>query len=378
VIVKATPRTRLASAVLASLVLHYAPAAHADKTAFRFTDLDWRDPHLFVTVPLLGCLDFTNFDSFGVVGLNPAVQNAIQTDTDSSGDLDRSFVVVFDALDQSASAGTLAFGGVTCTAPLAATTCEQTSPLFPGSYDNTPASCLAVIPGTTNVLYTPGIIAPNSPCFVAALGNITIDVMIPLSLTDAYIAATYVGDPATHLVDGMIRGFVTDAVASNTVVPPSIGVIGGKTLASLLRGGVGCCSQPSPATGDRDVGPGDVTGWYVYFNFTAAVVPYTELPTAVRPDPASSLELHAPMPNPFNPMTTIRYTLAQASFVAMDVYDAQGRRVTQLEQGDRDAGEHAVTWNGRDARGSAVNSGVYFVRLASSGEARVRKIVLLK
>ena len=367
--------TWLASAVLTGLTLQ---PAHAAKTAFRLTDLDWRDPHLFATVPILGCTDLTNFNALDVVGINPALQNAIQTDIDGDGDLDLNLLVVFDPLNQAGSGGTLAFGEVTCTAPLATTTCEPYSPLSLYAYDNTPVLCLGAIPGTTNAGYSPGLITSTVPCFVAALGDITLNALIPVSLKDAYIAATYSGNPASGLVNGMIRGFMTEAIANTTILPAWMAVVGGMPLSALFRGGVGCCSQPPPATGDRDVGPGGAAGWYVYFNFTAAVVPYTEPPTAVRPGPVSSLELHAPMPNPFNPLTTIRYTLPRASFVAMDVHDAQGRRVTQLAQGDRDAGEHVVTWNGKDASGVPVSSGVYFVRLESRGEVRVRKVVLLK
>ena len=373
-----TFRTCLAGAMLTGLALQPVPAAHAAKTAFRLTDLDWRDPHLFAIVPVLGCLDLTNFNNFGVLGINPALQNAIQTDVDASGDLDLNLLVVFDPLNQAGSGGTLAFGEVTCTAPLATTTCEPYSPLPLYPYDNTPALCLGAVPGTTNAGYSPALITPGSPCFVAALGDIVLDVLFPLSLKDAYIAATYSGDPATGLVNGMLRGFLTEVNANSTILPASLAVVGGMPISSLLRGGVECCSQPSPATGDKDIGPGGAAGWYVYFNFMATVVPYAETPTAVRPGRVSSLELHAPMPNPFNPLTTIRYTLPRASLVAMDVHDAQGRRVALLVQGDRDAGEHVITWNGKDAGGVSVSSGVYFVRLEARGEVRVRKVVLLK
>jgi hypothetical protein len=43
----------------------------------------------------------------------------------------------------------------------------------------------------------------------------------------------------------------------------------------LLPGGVNCCRQPSPQVGDKDTGPGGVSGWYFYFNFSAVRTPYT-------------------------------------------------------------------------------------------------------
>ncbi|HEX5130971.1 MAG TPA: FlgD immunoglobulin-like domain containing protein [Candidatus Krumholzibacteria bacterium] len=369
---------RLAGVALAVLVALPASAAHAAKTAFRLTDLDWRDPHLFAVISTLGCTDITNFNAFGVLGMNPSLQNSIQTDTDSDGNLDLNLVIVFDPLDQAGSGGTLAFGAVTCSAPLGTTACAPYSPLPLYAYDNTPAVCLTAIAGTTNAAYTPALVTPGSPCFVAALGNITLDLPFPLSLSDAYIAATYSGDPAVDLVNGLLCGFLSETVADNTIPPPSMGVVGGAALSSLLRGGTGSCSQPSPATGDKDTGPGGIPGWYVYLNFTATVVPYTDPVTGASPAPMPALELYAPAPNPFNPATAIRYALSRESNVALSVYDARGRLVAQLERGDRDAGEHVVRWDGRDAHGAPVSSGVYFVRLESRGDVRVRKIVLLK
>jgi hypothetical protein len=83
-------------------------------------------------------------------------------------------------------------------------------------------------------------------------------------------------------------------------------------------------------------------------------------------------------PNPFNPATTIRYSIPKAAHVTLRVYDAQGRLIKSLVNGKKRAGEHTATWNGEDDRGSPVASGVYFARLQSSGRGQARKIVLLK
>jgi uncharacterized protein (AIM24 family) len=83
-------------------------------------------------------------------------------------------------------------------------------------------------------------------------------------------------------------------------------------------------------------------------------------------------------PNPFNPATTIAYSLPKTGFVSLGVYDVQGRLLKTLVNETRTMGEHAVTWNGQDASGTTVASGVYFVRLEFGGQVRTRKIVLLK
>jgi len=83
-------------------------------------------------------------------------------------------------------------------------------------------------------------------------------------------------------------------------------------------------------------------------------------------------------PNPFNPMTRIRYDLARPGLVTLRIFDARGRLVDTLVQGPQDAGTHAVVWNGRDGRQVPLGSGVYFYTIRS-GDALLRgKMTLLK
>jgi hypothetical protein len=89
-------------------------------------------------------------------------------------------------------------------------------------------------------------------------------------------------------------------------------------------------------------------------------------------------ELFANHPNPFNPSTTIRYALGEAGRVRLSVYDASGRHVRTLVDGAEAAGEHTVDFDGRDDRGAALASGVYFYRLDTGNLTRTRKMVLLK
>jgi flagellar hook assembly protein FlgD len=64
--------------------------------------------------------------------------------------------------------------------------------------------------------------------------------------------------------------------------------------------------------------------------------------------------------------------------VQISIYVASGRVVSELANEEQVKGDHSVHWNGRDARGSMVSSGVYFVRLEANGETRTQKMVLLK
>lgn len=83
-------------------------------------------------------------------------------------------------------------------------------------------------------------------------------------------------------------------------------------------------------------------------------------------------------PNPFNPRTTIGFTLATAGTVELGIYDLQGRRVRQLLSEARSAGEHAVVWHGDDDGGIAMASGTYFCWLRAEGREFTRKLALLR
>ena len=84
-------------------------------------------------------------------------------------------------------------------------------------------------------------------------------------------------------------------------------------------------------------------------------------------------------PNPFNPTTTIQYSLPQASTVTLAVYDVAGRWVRTLVDGElKDAGPHEVDWDARDHRGQPLPSGVYFYRLMAGDQVLTGRAVLLK
>jgi len=89
-------------------------------------------------------------------------------------------------------------------------------------------------------------------------------------------------------------------------------------------------------------------------------------------------------PNPFNPSTTIRFALPEAGSVTLQVYTLTGQLVRQLANGKYANGRHEVVWDGRDHRGVAMASGIYFYRLEvhkQNGDApftETHKMVLVK
>jgi hypothetical protein len=89
--------------------------------------------------------------------------------------------------------------------------------------------------------------------------------------------------------------------------------------------------------------------------------------------------LHQNRPNPFNPRTEIYYELTTATTVELRVYDATGRLVRTLVDAHRQGpGAYVVPWDGRNQRGAAVASGVYFYRLDGAGGSETQKMVLLR
>ena len=98
--------------------------------------------------------------------------------------------------------------------------------------------------------------------------------------------------------------------------------------------------------------------------------------TPAGPVPAS-LELRN-FPNPFNPETTIEYALPAPGRVQLRVYSIDGARVRVLADGVQAAGAHRVSWDGSDAAGARVASGVYLLRVEAGGASLTRKVTLLK
>lgn len=85
------------------------------------------------------------------------------------------------------------------------------------------------------------------------------------------------------------------------------------------------------------------------------------------------------IPNPFNPTTRIAYSVpAPGSEIELSVHDSAGRLVATLVSGYREAGVHEAVWDGRDARGETVASGVYFARMDAPGCSSTKKLILLK
>ncbi len=84
-------------------------------------------------------------------------------------------------------------------------------------------------------------------------------------------------------------------------------------------------------------------------------------------------------PNPFNPTTTICFSVPEESKVEMDIYNIKGQKVKRLVNDDYPRGNHKVEWHGDNSTGKQVSSGVYFYRLKVNGKSiGVKKMLMLK
>ncbi|MBU1700021.1 MAG: T9SS type A sorting domain-containing protein [Candidatus Eisenbacteria bacterium] len=90
------------------------------------------------------------------------------------------------------------------------------------------------------------------------------------------------------------------------------------------------------------------------------------------------LALNQNIPNPFNPRTSIGFSLTAPGLVDMSVVDVSGRVVRTLVEGQQEAGQHIVIWDGRTNSGHEVSSGVYFLRMTAEGRLLKRMMHLLK
>jgi len=84
-------------------------------------------------------------------------------------------------------------------------------------------------------------------------------------------------------------------------------------------------------------------------------------------------------PNPFNPKTTIPFAVPAIAEVRLEVFDILGQRVAVLWDGEVAAGEHRLHWDGRDAKGRMLGSGVYLYRLQlPQGGIQIKRMLLVR
>ncbi|MDD3050803.1 MAG: carboxypeptidase regulatory-like domain-containing protein [Candidatus Cloacimonetes bacterium] len=83
-------------------------------------------------------------------------------------------------------------------------------------------------------------------------------------------------------------------------------------------------------------------------------------------------------PNPFNPQTTISFSLEKNSFITISIFNNKGQLVRELISEDFRAGTHTIVWNGLNSYGEKISSGIYFIRMNTPDFSKIHKTIMLK
>ena len=211
---------------------------------------------------------------------------------------------------------------------------------------------------------------------IITLINIILDNERPIFSETADYSTIFMGDNSVNIsADGPIAGIQLTVVTENLAINPdmdmniAVNEIDGvfTVLIYSIEGNVITNNiQLFTTTGEFDIPEiivANTDGQNVLVDFDALPENYT---------------LHQNFPNPFNPVTTIGYTLTSDSHVSLTVMDLMGKEVTTLINEVKPLGYHTIQWNGTNSSGNLVPSGIYVYQLKSNDGILNRKMVLMK
>ncbi len=114
--------------------------------------------------------------------------------------------------------------------------------------------------------------------------------------------------------------------------------------------------------------------------YKVALIDLPENPVANSDPSAPALQtaLLGNYPNPFNPTTTISYSLKDSAPVSVEIYNQKGQKVRTLVSEAKAAGTHSAVWNGTDDNGLGVASGIYYFKMNSGKYSSTKKMILMK
>jgi hypothetical protein len=137
---------------------------------------------------------------------------------------------------------------------------------------------------------------------------------------------------------------------------------------------------PMPSASSQAVIMGDgLGGAFLAHGSIQRIGPGGSVPTGIGDTPSvSAVALDPNYPNPFSAWTRMNIELAVESEVEVDVFDVAGRKVRELRPGRLGAGAGTIQFDGRDAMGRALPSGVYFYRVTAAGAVTTQKMVIAR
>lgn len=365
-------RRRLVVSLMMAVGLSAIAPEQADaqgRRAFRATKLAFRDPHVYVDALGTGaCSNITNPPGLLGISINKILSDFVTTCQPVTPGVaepctyDLNLVAILDpAIQTPGEGGALApclDGNVPCAASVSlfdsctrsggSIHCEgDTSATVETTYSNAGAglTCLDPFPGTfganNRTPYSPAIVPAAGPCLISGPVDFTFrfgsTFVIPIPLRGLQMAAQYVGDPATGLIKGIVRGFLPESAADVTSIEVTDPVPISIRLAEALPGGADKCYggerdgqpcskpqsfDPSQCPGgecrlscapagqvndnnkqdDRDRNPPDSPtgerGWWIYLEFEASAVTVPVPPTPTPTATATNTPLPTETPTP--------------------------------------------------------------------------------
>lgn len=256
-----------------------------------------------------------------------------------------------------------------------------------GAYGSVYQGDLVEVGGYIDEYYGLTEMAPHSSAGSAAVNIVSYNNTMPRA---AKVATRYLRDDT--LEDGdSVYGEAYESVWVRTVISTVMDTLGyGEYIISdtHVRADSVCVDPNIELTYQPTIGDFvSVTGFMDYEYGDFQITPYRddhvlapitgigdELPSVL---PAGGLQSIAP--NPFNPQTEIKFVLTRSNLAQLNIYNIKGEMITSLHNGTLEAGEYAMTWDGRNSAGQQLASGTYFARLRIGSEVyQVRKLSLVK
>lgn len=165
---------------------------------------------------------------------------------------------------------------------------------------------------------------------------------------------------APPVINSLVTAFWNDPAMSSS------------TTAQVLRDATEDYSFKYPTTAvSYTAGTGNQPiGALTWFGMTVGVNEKAEMPKGYL--------LSQNYPNPFNPTTKIRYQLASPANVRLEVFNSMGQKISTLVNDFKAAGQHEVSWNGRNSAGANVSSGIYFYKITTENFTQTKQMIFIK
>lgn len=181
----------------------------------------------------------------------------------------------------------------------------------------------------------------------------------------------------TGMIAGVVRRQNTTPIAGATVSASGVNATTNSAGAYTLVVPVGIHSVTATATG---FAPQTIENVTVNQNLTTTVN-FVLVPPSSNDDdvvPVTATALNGNFPNPFNPETTISFAVKEPGMVKIEIYNVKGQVIRTLVNNELPSGNYKTVFNGKDDRGNAISSGVYFYKMTAGSYTSTKKMILMQ